>query len=146
MLKGLWEIPWGLLGTHFSKSLKFLHLWTHCHHTNDHIKPFGLIQCPSRDIVWKVWFYELICGVHRFIILCFLIFFKGLIFSVLLTFSQTYLHHSVSCGVFHPIKVTILNSICIKKSLNTPLNMLNQPITRHNTPFNYSLGTTMASV
>ena len=53
--------------------------------------------------------------IHRFILLCFLIFLKGLIFSVLQPFSNKYLHHSVSCGVFsYNIKVTILNSIFIK--------------------------------
>ena len=35
-LKGLWEIPWGLLETTFSRS-RFLHFCNHCHHTNDHL-------------------------------------------------------------------------------------------------------------
>ena len=60
-LKGLWEIPWGLLGENILRS-RFLHSCNHCHHTNDHLKPFALIQCPSRDIVWNVWFHELIFG------------------------------------------------------------------------------------
>ena len=43
----------------------------------------SLFQCPSRENLWNVWFYELI---H----LCLLIFLIGLIFfsSVLLTFSS----------------------------------------------------------
>ena len=60
-LKGLWEIPWELPGENFSRAW-FLHFCNHCHHTNDHLKPSGQIYCPSRDIMWNVWFYELICG------------------------------------------------------------------------------------
>ena len=42
--------------------LKCLHLCNLCHHTNYHLKQFGLIQCSSREILWNVWFHELICG------------------------------------------------------------------------------------
>ena len=77
------------------------------HHTNDQPKPFGQIQCSSRDIVWNVWFYEIIRLIHD---LYFLTFLKELIFSVLLTFSQKYLHHSVPYRVVYQIKVIILYS------------------------------------
>ena len=72
--------------------VKVLHLCNPCRHTNYHLKPFGLIQRPFRDSVWNVWFHELICEFSHF---HFLIFLKGLIFSVLLNFSQKYLHHNV---------------------------------------------------
>ena len=32
----------------------FYILCNHCLHTNDHLEPFGLMQCPSRDIVKNV--------------------------------------------------------------------------------------------
>ena len=43
-----------------------------CCHTITIIWPFGLI-CPSRKIVWNVWFYQLICvsKIHRLIHLSF---------------------------------------------------------------------------
>ena len=53
--------------------------------------------------------------------LCFLIFLKGLIFSVLLTFSQQYLHHSVSlwCVLLNQGEYSEIHFY--QKSLNTPL-------------------------
>ena len=42
--------PYLMLGSNVSRS-RFLHSCNHCHHTNDDLKLFVLIQCPSRDIV-----------------------------------------------------------------------------------------------
>ena len=67
--------------------------------TNHLLKPVGLIQYPSREIVWNVWFYESF-GIHRIIHLCYLICFLYILYIS---------HHTVPCGVVYQIKVIILN-------------------------------------
>ena len=82
------------MGVIWQKELRsrFLHLCIPFGFANHRPKPFDLIQCPSKNcekymILWiNLW-------IHR------LMFLIGLIFSVLLTLIQQYLHHQVPCGV-----------------------------------------------
>ena len=55
-------------------------------------------------------------------------FLKGLIFSVLLTFSKKDLHHSVPFGVVYQVKVIILNSIFIKNLTKSLLTLTLFPL------------------
>ena len=85
-LKGFWEITWGYLGTQFEVKVFTFFLYT-----------IPLIIYLSSQTIWpnqctsycvKCMFLWINLWIHRLIHLGFLMFLKGLIFSVLLTFSQ----------------------------------------------------------